>query len=517
MSALRASLVFVLVGLGGLGLFACGTEVERVPGEQSLIDLRVFTPPFQDAFFSVASLEFSLSYPDGQVLQVGVDQSASEFVLAGSPGEGVVLRMEGLGIDGTVLASGQSAPFDLGGPQATQVDILFARTGEFARLLGRLNHPRFGHTASVTADGRILILGGASDGDPDAPGTLAPPELYDPRTQVSCGFGDFECPAAPGADQRYGHTATSTAGGDVIVFGGRGPDGQLVDAVLRYQAASGDFRELTGINPDKVKPRAHHAAVAFAGQSDEEVIAIVGGELDVDGQPEVTDGCLLFDTGTEAFFNVILSLQHGRKLHTATAFGPDHHMLLVAGGRDDAGLVRPVEVFDGQAFLQPTPVGAGAQADLATGRVHHVAVEVEGGVLVATGDDGLVSLDAPELFAYQSELGTGVFPLTIAAPHAGHSTRTGALAASLPSGGLLLAGGEVRDGFERTLLSSAEVLLPQAGSTSASTFAATPLGLGLAFASATRLPGGGILFTGGVKSGPDGAQAADEVWYYNPR
>lgn len=516
MSAPRAILICSLLGLGCLGLSACGTEVKRVPGEQSLVDLRVFTPPFQDAFANVASLEFSLTYPDGQVLEVGVDQSASEFVLAGSPGEGVVLRMQGLGIDGAVLASGQSMPFDLGSAQAAQVDVLFARTGEFARLLGRLNHPRFGHTAAVTADGRVLIVGGAGAGDTDAPEDLAPPELYDPRTQVSCGFEDFECPSAPGTDLRYGHTATSTLDGDVIIFGGQGPDGQLVDAVLRYQAASGDFRELTGLR-DEVRPRVHHAAVAFSSQDGAEVIAFVGGELDVDGQLEVTDGCLLFDPSIEAFFKVDLTLQHGRKHHTATAFGPERHMLLVAGGRDASGLVGPVELYDGYSFQPPTPVGTGARADLATGRIHHAAVEVDGGVLIVTGDDGLVSLDAPELFAYQSELGTGVFPLTIGAPHAGHSTRTGALVAGLPSGGVLLAGGEVRDGFEQTLLSSAEVLLPQDGSTSASTFAAPPLGLGLAFATSTPLPGGGILFTGGLKSGPDGDQAADEVWYYNPR
>jgi hypothetical protein len=40
--------------------------------------------------------------------------------------------------------------------------------------------------------------------------------------------------------------------------------------------------------------------------------------------------------------------------------------------------------------------------------------------------------------------------------------------------------------------------------------------LALSFASVTRLSGGGLLFAGGLKRGPDGPVPSDEVWYFNP-
>jgi hypothetical protein len=170
--AARALLLLAALSTG------CGTEVTHLPGVESQITLRIHTPPFQDSFREVATLRLILQVPGSDPVQTELSPAANEFELEASPGEGLIVRLEGLGPDGQVLlASGQSAPFSLGPDQPAQVDVLFARVGEFTPLLGTLSHPRFGHSASVLSDGRVLIFGGAAAGDWQAPEELVPPEL----------------------------------------------------------------------------------------------------------------------------------------------------------------------------------------------------------------------------------------------------------------------------------------------------------------------------------------------------
>lgn len=502
-------------------LSGCDPEVTRIPGAQCQIDLRLFTPPLQDAFAGVSSLRFGLSYPDGRTFELELDQSAKDFVLGAPPAEGVALRIEGLDIDGLLVSSGQSVAFDLDADQVTVVDVLFARVGEFARLVSKLNTPRFGHTASLTADGLVLIFGGAGAGDLDAPGWLAPPELYDPRSQTNCGPGAFDCPSATGVDLRLGHTATSTFAGNVFVFGGLDEAGQLVDAVLIFEAQSRTFRQLASYDPARVRSRAWHSSVALkieeGGDPNREALLIAGGERDEGGIPIVDSTGLLFDTRLETFYRTDLAMVRARKYHSATVLDPDQRGVLLAGGRDSSGLVGPVELFDGQAFQAVSPAGAGADDELARPRVQHAALQTPDGVMIVGGQDGLVSLDAPELFAFNSSLGTGMFALRVDAAHADHRARSGALVAGLSSGEVLVAGGEFSDGFERRLLGTAERLVPEPAAGRASFEAAAPLNRALGFATLTHLPGGGLLYTGGLVDGPDGPVPTDEVWYFNPR
>ena len=195
--------------IGMLILLAAGCgETERIPGQQSSITLSIHTPPFQDAFDRVSTLRISLLVPDAEDLVSTVDVSATEFSLEGSPGQGLVLRLEGIGVDGEeVISSGQSAPFDLVAGEPAQVKVLFARRGEFTRLLGDLGVARFGHSVAPLAEGRVLVFGGASGGDADAPEDFAPPEVYDLISQESCLYQEDLCPDFPGSDRRVGHTA----------------------------------------------------------------------------------------------------------------------------------------------------------------------------------------------------------------------------------------------------------------------------------------------------------------------
>ena len=104
-------------------------------------------------------------------------------------------------------------------PAAAQSSGTWARTGT-------LNFPRIGHTATLLANGQVLVAGGE-----DSQGNhIAAAELYNPATGSWTVTGSLATP-------RIDHTATLLANGDVLVAGGVGST---------YTATAELYNPLTG-------------------------------------------------------------------------------------------------------------------------------------------------------------------------------------------------------------------------------------------------------------------------------
>lgn len=91
-------------------------------------------------------------------------------------------------------------------------------------LTGPLNTPRYAHTATLLADGRVLVVGGLSVCDSSTCNPLRSAELYDPATGVWTTVANYPSPVT-------GHVAARLSTSDVIVVGGCSTSGLPCNAL----------------------------------------------------------------------------------------------------------------------------------------------------------------------------------------------------------------------------------------------------------------------------------------------
>ena len=282
---------------------------------------------------------------------------------------------------------------------------------------GPLVQGRYGHTATLLADGKVLVTGGNN--------RLSSSELYDPAssTWTAC---------APMNTARDYHTATLLPNGKVLVAGGGSSAAPLVSAEL-FNPADGTWTPTGDMNRHR---QGHTATLLPDGK-----VLVAGGDWDAIPSAE------LYDPATGAW-TPTGNLNRNRNAHTATLL--PNGKVLVSGGWDYPGGDPDPEPYpDGIAFsLDIFVVRASSElydpvtklwtltGPMAAARESHTATLLPNGMVLAAGGgrrSNGAALSLAELYDPAAGTWTNTEPLNAA--------RTSHTANLLADGKVLVAGG----------------------------------------------------------------------------
>jgi hypothetical protein len=158
--------------------------------------------------------------PDGKVLVAGgeglltsaelYDPLSGTWTTTGAMATGRYAQSATLLRDGRVLVAGGIVAGDAADDKMPPGELYDPTSGTWT-VTGAMATDRYGHTATLLPDGKVLVVGGSQDGSPDGPFA----ELYDPINGTWTAAGTLITP-------RSGHTATLLPDGKVLVAGGGG-------------------------------------------------------------------------------------------------------------------------------------------------------------------------------------------------------------------------------------------------------------------------------------------------------
>jgi uncharacterized delta-60 repeat protein len=329
------------------------------------------------------------------------------------------------------------------------------------------------HTATLLPDGKVLVAGGYNGA------FLAASEIYDPGSVTWSATGGM-------VTDREDHTATILPNGGVLVTGGY--NGNPLASAERYDPATGSWNA-TG---SMTAARSHYAATLLPNGK----VLVAGGSSSPNYALTINalTSAELYDPASGTW-SATGDMATDRAYHTATLL-PNEKVLVTGGANHSDSFVSTVELYD------PASGSWNATGSLATGRSGHTATLLpDGKVLVAGGygnnEDYDDFLSSAELY----DPATGTWSTTGSLIF----VRANATATLLPSGKVLVAGGE--DAYNSgTFVASAELYDPgsgkwsQTGSLSAARYEHT----------ATLLPDGKVLVAGGY--GASGTPSSAELY-----
>jgi N-acetylneuraminic acid mutarotase len=356
-------------------------------------------------------------------------------------------------------------------PVSQQAIIPQANMGRWI-LTGSLNTARYGHTATLLSNGKVLVAGGRNVNN-----IRYSAELYDPDTGTWSATGDLNLP-------RSLHTATLLEDGKVLVAGGysstASPSFGVTNTAELYDPATGTW-SLTG---DLNATRAWHTATLLGN----------GKVLVAAGATDDYNGAELYDpvTGTWTVTGRLIAARYG---HTATLL--ENGKVLVAGGTDDGDIgstLNSAELYD------PNTGTWSLTGSLNGAPVLHTATLLPDGKVLVTGgyNSPPTSLRSAEL--YDPTTGEWSNSRDLNAARDRHT------ATLLPEGTVLIAGGE--DWTSDSLSPSAELYDPATGIWVTTAHLRT-----LRFNhTATILNNGRVLVAGGDNGLPNGTLRSAELY-----
>lgn len=231
-----------------------------------------------------------------------------------------------------------------------------------------LAHARTAHSSTVLPDGTVLVVGGVG---PDG-NVVDAAELFDPRTATVTQIPDT------GLLQRTGHTATLLTDGSILVAGGKGKDGRLIQEAELLD--SGKLRAQLLVAPLLVARTDHAAALLANGKG------YVQGGLDSNGRVVVS--AEIFDPERTAF-EAVTSNDKGQLATSAVSASPSISGVLPRDGATNVPLDTrvalrfqdPVDVrsVNGETVSLVGPFGAVAGLAIAAeaGRLAFFTPEIE--------------------------------------------------------------------------------------------------------------------------------------------
>ena len=265
---------------------------------------------------------------------------------------------------------------------------------EFVLLDTEMDRGRFGHTASLLPDGRVLILGGSTSAtmlnESQLVGTA---QVYDPDTQTFTNV-PFDLPSFISPFKRTGHvTFLSVASGQVFVdvYGGRGPSIASPDLLLPQD----DIQTFTFVRDtlffvdvvngvDGVPPAFGLSNTLLSPTPDlSEARYIVTGTRFQDAQNDSVNFTIDFNT-VPIEVNLLPRLVVPRIEHTSSSL--DTGLIMFIGGSQ--GTVGTV-LASSEVYFDPTTSFFSLDEHVATrGRVFHSATKlISGRILILGGFD----------------------------------------------------------------------------------------------------------------------------------
>lgn len=334
--------------------------------------------------------------------------------------------------------------------------------------LGHLAEGRLGHTATLLANGDVLVVGGSTS---YSGGMTLSTELFHPATINNPATLDWVL-AAPTIAMHAGHTATLLQDGRVLVAGGwNGLSSEIYDPETGTWVATGSM------------------SVARAGGDTSTLLAsgellVAGGYADTTSLDPIASAEIY--SATTGTWRATGSMDDARGGQTATLLSDGR--VLVVGGRGASGELATAELYD-PGIGSWSPAAAAPVSFLG----HTATLLTDGKVLVVGGWHSNSGITEASAFVYDPDSNTWAGAANLLEARGGHT------ATLLDNGQVLVSGGFGSDlGVTcGEVLASAELFDPSTGTWSA----AMTMPQHRYRHVATPLVDGSVLITGGTDSG----------------